>query len=408
MAATNTFATVDKVLNEALFTLENNLAMARFVDRQYSDEFTNRNEKVGGTIRVKLPPRYTWRDGATASAQNTVENTVNIGPIAQGGVDLDVASLDAILSNDLAWKDFSKQRLSPAMAVIANKIDYSLCALYAKVPNWVGTAGTTPATSAVLLDAQTKLDEMACPRGDRYAVVNPKANGGLVDGTKGLFHSSKMIDKQQRTGLMGADSWGFDDVAMDQNINNHIGGAQAGTPAMDTGTLTGNSVTTDGWTSGTTITAGTVFTIAGIYAVNPQNRTSTGSLQQFTILSDVTATGGDATLSIYPAITATGAFQTVTAAPADGALITVVSRSSTSSAGGDPQNLVFHKSAFTLATVDLPLPGGVHFSGRKVHNGISMRVISQYQATSDINLMRFDVAFAVAALRGELACRISG
>jgi hypothetical protein len=58
--------------------------------------------------------------------------------------------------------------------------------------------------------------------------------------------------------------------------------------------------------------------------------------------------------------------------------------------------------------VDLPIPGGVHFAGRKVHNGISMRVISQYQAGDDVNLMRFDVAYAVACLRGELACRISG
>lgn len=406
--ATNTLLVTDRVLNEALMVLENSCVFGNMVDRQYSDEFNQSSEKIGLTLRVKKPPRFTYRTGATASAQNYTEESVTIGPIAQGGVDMEITSLET-LSNDVAWKDFSVRKLKPAIATIANQIDYSGLTLYRDVPNWVGTAGTVPSTAAVLLDAQTKLTEMAAPMDERFCVVNAKANGALVDGLKGLFHASGAVSAQFTKGMMGTNTLGYEEIAVDQNVNNHIGGAQAGTPAAHTGTLTGATLTTDGWTASTTIKAGTVFTYPTGYAVNPQNRTSTGSLQQFTVLADVTAsTAGAASLSIYPPITASGAFQTVTAAPADGDLLTLVTRSSTASSNGDPQNLAFHRNAFTLAFADLPLPGGVHYAARKMYKNYALRIISAYDVTNDKMICRFDVAFAWKSLYPELACRISG
>lgn len=407
--ATNTFAVTDKVLNEALMVLENQLAFSGMVNRQYSDEYNRSNEKIGTTVKVKKPPRYTWRSGATATPQDTTETTVTIGPIAQGGVDLEVTSLET-LSNDLAWKNFTVNKLRPAIATIANKIDYDGCGLYVNVPNLVGTAGTTPATSLVLLQAQQKLDEMAAPRdGRRYLCVDPAANGALIDGMKGLFHAGSQVSDQFRNGLMANNVLGFREIGVDQNIRKHIGGAQAGTPAAHTGSLAGPSLTTDGWTGATTVTAGTVFTYATGFAVNPQNRVSTGSLQQFTIVSAPTVDGGGAaTLSIYPAIAASGAFQTVTTAPVDSNVLTLRTRNASTAPGGDPQNLAFHQDAFTLAMVDLPIPGGVHYASRKVYKDLAMRVIAGYDIINDKMIMRFDVAYAWAALYPELACRVTG
>jgi len=407
--ATNTFLVTDRVLNKALSVLENQCVMGNLVDRQYSDEFNQSNEKIGLTLRVKKPPRYTWRSGATASAQNTTETSVTIGPIAQGGVDLEVTSLET-LSNDLAWRDFTERKLKPAIATIANKIDYDGLGLYVNVPNWVGTAGTTPSTAAVMLAANQKLSEMAAPVEERYCVVNPAANAGLVDGLKGLFHASQQVQAQFTKGMMGLNTLGYEEIAMDQNVNNHIGGAQAGTPAVNGASQTGTTVNINGWTASTTIKAGTVFTMAGCYAVNPQSRVSTGALQQFVVTADTTAStaGVTATLPIFPAITTSGAFQTVTASPTDAQAITILTRSSTAAAGGDPQNLAFHKTAFTLAMADLPLPGGVHYAARKVYKDYAMRVIAGYDITNDKMIMRFDVAYAWKSLYPELACRISG
>lgn len=407
--ATNTLLVTDRVLNEALMVLENSCVFGNMVDRQYSDEFNQSDEKIGLTLRVKKPPRFTYRSGATASAQNYTETSVTIGPIAQGGVDMEITSLET-LSSDVAWKDFSVRKLKPAIAKIANQIDYTGLALYKDVPNWVGTAGTTPSTAAVLLAAQQKMSEMGAPIEDRYAVVNPAANAGLVDGLKGLFHTAGKISDQFTKGMMGTNTLGYEEIAMDQNVNNHIGGLEAGTPLVNGATQTGSTIAIDGWTASTTIKAGTVFTLAGVYAVNPQNLASTGALQQFVVTADTTATGGGATatLPIFPAITTSGAFQTVTTSPADNAVVTMVTRNSTTIAGGDPQNLAFHRNAFTLAFADLPLPGGVHYAARKMYKNYALRVISAYDVTNDKMICRFDVAFAWKSLYPELACRISG
>lgn len=405
----NTHAITDKCVAEALMVLENTCTMGNLVDRQYSDEFRKYDgSPVGLTVRAKKPPRYTVTDGATLSVQDVTESTVNVGPIAQKHVAVAITSLET-LSNDMAWRDFSQNKLRPQIATLANKIDLDLCGLYNTVPNWVGTAGTTPSTAGVLLDANTKISEMAGPLDMRNAVVNAKANAGLVDGLKGLFHANRQVERQYVKGMMGMDTLGYDVISMDQNIRNHIGGTQVGTPLVAGGSQTGSTLALDGLTGSATITKGTVFTIAGVYAVNPQTRESTGSLQQFVVTADATASSGAiAALGIYPAITVSGAFQTVSGSPADNAAITFVTRSSSAAAGGDPQNLAFHKSAFTLAMVDGPIPGGVHYASAKNYKNFAMRAISFYDGTNDRMVLRFDVFYAVAALYPELACRISG
>lgn len=405
----NTFAITDKCVAEALDVLENNSVMGNLVNRQYSREYGKFDgSPVGLTVRVQKPPRFTVTDGATLSVQDITQNTINIGPIAQKHVAVAVTSLET-LSNKTAWDEFSQQKLRPQIAALANKIDFDLLTLYNTVPNWVGTAGTTPSTAAVLLDANTKVSEMGGSLDERNCVVNAKANAGLVDGLKGLFHANRQVERQYVRGMMGTDTLGYDTIATDQNVNSHIGGLQAGTPLVNGASQTGSSLVTDGWTASTTITKGTVITVAGVNAVNPQNRTSTGSLQQFVVTAAATADGtGNATLSIYPAITASGAFQTVSGSPADNAAITLVTRSSTAASGGDPQNLAFHRNAFTLAMVDGPLPGGVHYASRANYKNYAIRAVSFYQGDTDRMVLRFDVFYATAALYPELACRISG
>ena len=45
----------------------------------------------------------------------------------------------------------------------------------------------------------------------------------------------------------------------------------------------------DAIAAGLTLVPGDVFTIAGVYAVNPQTRESTGALQQFVVQNSVTS-----------------------------------------------------------------------------------------------------------------------
>jgi hypothetical protein len=91
--------------------------------------------------------------------------------------------------------------------------------------------------------------------------------------------------------------------------------------------------------------------------------------------------------------------------PANGASVAVMSGSANSSY---PQNLAHHQDAFTFATADLQVPSGVDFAAREIYDGISMRIIRDYDINNDQFPCRIDVLGGFAALRPEFACRITG
>ena len=150
---------------------------------------------------------------------------------------------------------------------------------------------------------------------------------------------------------------------------------------------------------------GTVFTIAGVYAINPQSRQSTNSLMQFVVTADTVVTTSG-TLPIYPAYIPSGQFATCVGTPAGTAAIVVLSGAV--AAGPYAQNLAYHKDAFTLASADLLLPGGVDMAERDNFDGISMRMVRQYDINSDLFPVRFDVLYGWKTIYPELAVRITG
>jgi hypothetical protein len=188
--------------------------------------------------------------------------------------------------------------------------------------------------------------------------------------------------------------------------------------STNTATFTGSLTT--GWASTSTITIaaatanaglkqGDTIQIAGVYAVNPQNRQPYGGnvLRNFVVTADVTITSGSsASVTVSPAIITAGQFQNVSVlATSSTAVVTPFNKTGVVS----PQNLVFHKNAFTLATADLELPDGVHFAGRASDKqlGLSIRVVRQYTINNDSIPTRLDVLYGWAPLYPELACRVA-
>jgi hypothetical protein len=152
---------------------------------------------------------------------------------------------------------------------------------------------------------------------------------------------------------------------------------------------------------------GDVFTIAGVNAVNPQTRTSTGQLAQFVVTADSSSdAGGNLSIPIFPAIVITGAFQTVDVSPAAGAALTVLGAANAVS----PANLAYHRDAFVLGCADLQLPKGVDMAARISDKqlGLSARMVRAYNINTDAFPCRFDVLYGWKAIYPELACRIMG
>ena len=383
--------------------LENNLVISRNVNRQYDDSFAVEGAKIGSTLRIRLPDRALVTDGAALQVQDDNEQYTTLAVTKQKHIGINFTSAELTLQLD----DFADRVLSPRLSQLAASIDADVATAYQGIYNSVGTPGTTPATSLVLLQAQQKLNEMAAPMSPRYATVNPAANAALVEGMKGLFNPTDTVSRQFKNGMMGTGVLGLDEINMSQSIQQFTTGSRSGSITVSaTMTAQGSNTITLAATTGNTVTVGDVFTIAGVNAVNPQTRQSTGSLQQFTVTSALTAASSAFTnLAFSPAIyTAATALATVDTFPQSSAVVTFVGTASTVY----PQNLVYHKNAISLATADLLLPQGVDMASRQVHNGISMRIVRQYDINNDRMPCRIDVLYGYGVIRPQLATRLWG
>jgi hypothetical protein len=393
------------ITRKALEILENNLVLTRNVNRQYDDSFAVEGAKIGSTLRIRLPDRALVTDGAALQVQDDNEQFTTLTVSTQKHIGVNFTSAELTMQLD----DFAERVLKPRISQLASSIDADVANAYKSIGNTVGTPGTTPASSLVLLQAQQKLNENAAVMNPRYATVNPAANAGLVEGLKGLFNPVDTISKQFKNGMMGTGVLGYDEINMSQSIKQHTTGNFPVSPIVSASATfaEGQSTLAITFSSGTkTVKQGDVFTIAGVYAVNPQTRESTGSLQQFVVTADNSVTSGTSmTLAISPALyTSANALATIDAFPATSAVITFVGTASTQY----PQNLVYHKDAITFATADLLLPQGVDMAARAVHNGISLRVVRQYDINNDRLPCRIDVLYGFSTIRPQMACRLWG
>jgi hypothetical protein len=394
------------ITNEALAVLQNMLTFTAGVNRQYDDAYGNKGAQIGTTLNVRKPPRYIGRTGAAISIEDATETSVPVVLNTQRGVDISFTSQDLALSID----DFSERFIRPAIANIANKIDIDGLTMATQATyNAVGTPGTTPTALLTYLTAASVLDNNATPRdGNRNLVMNPIANATIIDALKGIFNPSAEVSKQNRQGYMG-NGYGMD-WAIDQNIINQTVGPLGGTPLTNGAAQSGANLVTNGWTAAAAVrlNKGDVFTIAGVFEVNPQSLQSTGRLKQFVVTAQTSSDGaGNATIPISPSIVGPGTgFQNVSALPASGAAITVLGAAGTVS----PQNLLYHRDAFTLACADLPLPNGVDMAARKSDpkTGLSIRMVRAYDITTDKFPCRLDILYGWAPLYPEWACRIAG
>ena len=407
----NNLLTISKITNEALMVLENELTFTSEVDRNYDDQFAVVGGKIGNTVNVRKPGRFIGTSGPALNVEDFNETSVPVTLSTQFHVDTQFTTQDLALSLDM----FSDRVLKPAVAAIANKIDRDGMQMATlNTANIVGTAGTPPTGLITYLTAGAYMDSEGAPRdGRRSVVVEPFTSATIVDSLKGLFVPQEAIGEQYRKGLMGRDSAGVN-WKLDQNVvSQTFGSWSANTIAINLATATG--FLTSGWSQFSTINlyssatstlnAGDVFTIPGVFAVNPQNRQSYGKLRNFVVMATTAVANGGTSVQISPAIITAGQFQNVNITSSGSQNIIPFNNTGVSS----PQNIMMHRNAFTLAVADLELPDGVHFAGRASDKeiGLSMRVVRQYTINNDSIPTRLDVLYGWAPLYPELACRIA-
>ncbi|MEE9436756.1 MAG: P22 phage major capsid protein family protein [Candidatus Adiutricales bacterium] len=427
--ADHTLLTPDEIAKEALRLLTNNLVMGGLVYRDYETEFPGMPKK-GGIVDIRKPVKFKVAKTRVRSTKTITEQYIQLQVATQAHVSWNFYSVDLTLTIE----QYSERYIRPAAAALANQIDADLLALYEDVPNQMNESSgmVTPHTFVVLGNTMQKLDEGAVPPDDRVIVLNPAAHWAMASALSN-WNWKEGGEMALRKGFLGQIAGA--DIFMDQNVKLHTTGLYATDSAGASSNriavhTTADSVSGAGLPSGigaaasqnqcilvnginatsgsTALQKGDVFTITGCNTVNPMSGESLGTLRQFVVTSDVvgeTESTDSDTVSVYfyPDMLNTGPYKTVDTIPAVAATILVVGAQN----AGYPQNLAFHRNAFALCMVPIVVPDGV-WSASATEDGISIRVVKQYDIDEDDEIIRMDILYGVKSIYPDMACRIWG
>lgn len=396
----NVNLTADMITREALAVLHEKLSFIGTINREYDSSFARSGAKIGNTLRIRKPAQYTVRTGSDIGIQDHQEESTTLAVSTQKGVDVTFTTDELTMSLD----DFSKRVLEPQMAVLASNIEADVLTGVTKtIYNQVGTPGTTPAGTLVFGQARAKLNQFLAPKDNMRCVqMDSLTMASMVGALEGLFHESSQVSKAYLDGLIGRHA-GFNWYE-NEKVYVHSNGADVVGAIDDLGATIAsgdNSIPVDGFTAG--LSVGSVFTIgtlgSGVNAVHPETKEDYGFLAQFVVTAATTTL-----ITFDPPLYSTGAKQNVSKLPADNEAVTASGALSTDY----EQHLAYHRDVATFATADLVMPEGVHFASRQVFDGISMRIVRQYDIATDKIPCRIDVLYGYKTIRPELGCRITG
>jgi len=369
------------VLNTFIAAMANNIVTADAVEwKKHDGEFDDRN---GLQVIEQVDPSY--------DVVETVDGVADLSSGVQGTVfGSEIFKVNRTFNVSMGIGDFEKIRdygaaresraLIGAAQRMAERIDaYVLRTATLASHDWVGTAGAVVDDTDEVNEAYTRLKENGVTNSELRAimtykdkqklgdqVLNLPAPGGeaqtaLRKGFKGEVGGvMTMFTQQLPTLTNGNDVTGVNVDGAMQNVNYSAVASSTGPGLFKTQTLNVQGLTT---TTGT-VAAGSVFTIADVFAYDPRKGAALDYLQQFTVINAATANGlGDAALTIYPAIIVPGtgsgdnvginnAHATCSAVPADTAAIVFMGAAST----GYIPRVMLAKSAIEVGTVPLIKP----------------------------------------------------
>jgi hypothetical protein len=402
----NTVLTIDMITREALRILHQKLNLVGNLNRQYDSSYANEGAKIGNTLRVRKPAKYTVRTGATLSTQDHTETKVDLSLATQTGVDVNFTTEELTMELD----DFSKRVLDPAVAVIAAKIESTVGDGLADAAENTVAIPTTAVDFADINKARELLTYNLAPQDNlRCGVMNPGHISGFLNDTKGLFQESSQIANQYREGALGRIA-GFDMFENTLIPAHTTGSVRTGTPLTNGSLQDGATIVTDGWTDETVnLKKGDVVTFATVNACHPETKADLGFLKQFVVTADTEATtAGALSIPVAPSVVSSGAYQNTivvgssTGGVPDGKAVVVYGTDNTTY----QRSLFFHRDFAAFVTADLIMPKGVDMASRQVMDGISMRIVRDYDINNDKMPCRIDVLWGYGTLYPELGCTI--
>lgn len=373
----NTLLTPSVLGREALMILKNNTVAASLAYRDNESDFAG--SKVGDTITIRKPATLVANEynGSTISVQNVTEAGINLQLEKHFDVSVAVSSKQWTLSLD----DFAGQVVAPAMTAIAEGLDQYLLGKYTEIYNYVGAAGTPPATMASFANVDKLMNDLKTSTRGRYSILNSAAKAAAL----GVDVFSRM-DTRGQAGLDALQEAALSralgiDWYMDQNVKTHTAGtASTGGTWLTNGTQAAGAVTIsiNGGVGSATFVIGDLISIAG-------------EGQHVVTAAATATTGAVAALAISPPMRS----EVLT-----GAAITVI--------GTHAANIVAAPNSIAMAVVPLQVPYSATNSAYINVDGFGIRVVSGYDMNTKSDTLSFDVLCGAKVIDPRQCGRILG
>jgi hypothetical protein len=407
----NTFITPNWVSTDVAMFWDDNIKLLNLASMTYGDEWKNKPDgaQIGYTVQQRIPQRFRVKRGQALQQQPILNQTVPISLTDQLQVAMGWSSAD----NALLVEEVQERYTKPAGKALANECDsFFAQQVYKSVYFSIGAPGVPITSNETWTDGVAMLRAFGVPE-ELLAVTDPKQQSKLVASNLALFNPQAQISSIFKKGLFGTGALGVDEWAWDANTPVHTTGSfTASTPVVSGGSQTGSTLAISGM--GTyALKEGDVFTIDGVYGVNPISYTDTTILQQFTLTADLSGSS-TGTLSISPAIIAdsNSQLQTVTALPANGAAISFLGSTgtvgATMTATASKQGLIANPAAFAWVSADLPVNLAGAVAGRTPgakSDRVSIRYVDQYSIETDQMPRRMDCLVGAAPVLPYFALR---
>jgi hypothetical protein len=386
MSVNNTLLTPTVIAAKAAYMVENNCILSRLAMRDISKDFS---KKVGSSVEVRKPVRLQSQAGSNLVIQSIQEPYTNVTLQNLWHIGWDFSSTELTLIVD----DYINRYVKNFAIQLANSVDSDGAALLEQVPNFVGTPGTSVSANTIF-NASQRFSDFGVSQADRYHVMQPAFANNIRQTLYTNVFLPSMLEDNIIHGSIGV--LGNQELFEDQNLPyvHSTGTAYGKTISVAANPVAGETQISLAVNSGTaTLVNGDILTFSGTNAVNIVNHNDINFLRQYVVSGGpYTLTTGGVLVTVNAfdpyGMQASGAYQNCTALPTTGSTVTLLDNASTHKYS---KSFGFHKEALQLVTVDLQIPEGVIYANRFDIDGISLRMIIQYDPDNDAAIARLDV-----------------
>ena len=404
----NTIKYSSLVLSQVAEILHETAFMYKRAYKDISGSFTKNS---GNSITIPKPNRPAVGTSAdiTSLSRDMYEDGVALTLVRRNSA-VDITSAERTYK--LGGEDMVRERIAmPCAKALARQINIvGINTLWGAGGQRVARADYTTALSyADAANLNAKLSQGLAPDYNRNIVLSHGDWAAAAAGMSGYFNPQTVLSDSLKAGGVQGQLAGMDWIPT-SSMPSYTTAISDNTGTVNDTVAEGDSeITLAGLQASGTIYAGQAFTVAGVYAIDPETQQSTGQLFTFVAAANATISSNAATVTLQRPIYTTSTNRTlanVSALPGNGAVVTILDGAITKAGSSI---IAWQDNALAFASVDLAKGDDYGMPSESVTiDGLTLRLMRYGNGLTDVFGTRIDIEFGFAAVYPELIATTAG